>query len=172
MIKLYGLWILAALSILMWFPGWRYRVDAMRKSWYWGEWLFVFRCRSYGCFNACAQELRLVNGKNLLEAVIVSVGPGWPQDLEHESLNVVSIRLVVAVNWLVNNALLLFSFVVLSFVLDLLWSAWFDCVCWWLSLWSQHCFYGWVYAQPLVRDVIFCVSPLWLPSLGCSDQTV
>ena len=62
----------------------------------------------------------MINGKNLLEAVVVSVGLGWSQDLEHESLNVVSIRLVVAVNWVVNNALLLFSVVVLFFVLDLL----------------------------------------------------
>ena len=62
----------------------------------------------------------MVNGKNLLEAVVVSVGLGWPQDLEHESLNVVSIQLVVAVNWVVNNALLLSSVVVLFIVLDLL----------------------------------------------------
>ena len=48
--------------------------------------------------------------------MVVSVGLGWPQDLEHESLNVVSIQLVVAINWVVNNALLLFSVVVLFIV--------------------------------------------------------
>ena len=80
----------------------------------------IFRFRSYGFLNAYAQELRLVNEKNLLQAVVVPVGLGWPQDLEHESLNVVSIQLVVAINWVVNNALLLFSVVALFIVLDLL----------------------------------------------------
>jgi len=58
----------------------------------------------------------LVNEKNLLEAVVVPVGLCWPQDLEHESLNVVSIQLVVVVNWVVNNAVLLSSVVVLFIV--------------------------------------------------------